>query len=217
METFDNIKASNSGEILHGYPMQYESESTTHYSIVDSEGNAVSVTTTLNRAFGTKIVVAGSGFLLNNEMDDFSAKPGVPNSFGLIGNDANAVVGGKRMLSSMTPTIIEKDNKLFMVVGSPGGSKIITSVYQAIVNVIDHGLGMQEAVSNPRIHHQWMPDLIYMEPNSIESQIKDELTKMGHTLKERTVFGEVDAILVLPDGKYEGGADPRGDDFADGF
>lgn len=194
-----------------------ESEQTTHFSIVDKEGRAVSITTTINSAYGSKTVVEGAGFLLNNEMDDFSAKPGSPNYYGLIGAAANAIEPGKRMLSSMTPTIVEKDNQLFMVVGTPGGSTIITSVFQTIVNVIDHQMGMAEAVTAPRFHHQWKPDLLQHEKEAFPIETTVYLKKLGHELKDRGSIGKVDAILVLPNGQLEGGADPRGDDFAEGL
>lgn len=194
-----------------------ESEETTHYSIVDKDGNAVSVTTTINSGYGSKVFVEGAGFLLNNEMDDFSSKPGVPNVYGLLGGAANAIQPGKRMLSAMTPTILEKDGKLFMVVGTPGGSTIITSVYQTILNVVDHGMSMTEAVSARRIHSQWKPDVIYIESGALEESGKEELQKLGHELKPRGSIGRVDAILVRPDGSYEGAADPRGDDWAIGL
>lgn len=193
-----------------------ESEETTHYSIVDKEGNAISLTTTINSAYGSKVFVEGAGFLMNNEMDDFSLKPGVPNVYGLLGGAANAIEPEKRMLSAMTPSILEKDGKLFMVVGTPGGSTIITSVFQTIVNVVDHGMTMSEAVSEKRFHHQWKPDLIWVEKGMLDSEVQEELEKMGHIIKERSPIGKVDAILVLPDGSYEGGADPRGDDWAIG-
>ena len=212
MKDFDPEKATPSSDIEHGNPYKYESEETTHFSVVDGSGNAVSVTTTLNRGYGTAIVVDGAGFLLNNEMDDFSIKPGVPNSYGLIGGEANSVQPGKRMLSSMTPTIVEKDGKLFMVVGSPGGSTIITSVFQTILNVIEYGMTMQEAVTAPRFHSQWLPDLVYYEKGGFPDSLKMQLEKMGHKLKERNSIGRVDAILCNPDGSLEGGADPRGDD-----
>ncbi len=212
MKDFNPEKAIPSSGIKHGNPYKYESEETTHFSVVDGSGNAVSVTTTLNRGYGTAIVVDGAGFLLNNEMDDFSVKPGVPNSYGLIGGEANSVQPGKRMLSSMTPTIVEKDGKLFMVVGSPGGSTIITSVFQTILNVVEHGMTMQEAVTASRFHSQWLPDLIYYEKGGFPDSLKMQLEKMGHKLKERNSIGRVDAILRYPDGSLEGGADPRGDD-----
>lgn len=194
-----------------------ESEETTHYSIIDNEGNAVSLTTTINSAYGSKVFVEGAGFLLNNEMDDFSSKPGVPNKYGLLGGAANSIQPGKRMLSAMTPTILEKDGKLFMVVGTPGGSTIITSVYQTIVNVIDHNMTMSEAVSEKRFHHQWKPDQISIEEGAIDDAVIRELEEMGHRIKRRGSIGKVDAILVRPDGSYEGGADPRGDDWAIGL
>ena len=176
----------------------------------------MSLTTTINSAYGSKVFVEGAGFLMNNEMDDFSSKPGVPNKYGLLGGAANSIQPGKRMLSAMTPTILEKDGQLFMVVGTPGGSTIITSVYQTIVNVIDHGMIMSEAVSERRFHHQWKPDQIYMEEAAIDEVVIKELQKMGHKVKTRNSIGKVDAILVLPDGTYEGAADPRGDDWAIG-
>jgi gamma-glutamyltranspeptidase / glutathione hydrolase len=217
MKDFDLEKATPSENIQAGNFNQTESEETTHYSVVDQWGNAVSCTTTLNGSFGSRIVVEGAGFFLNNEMDDFSIKPGYPNLYGLVGGEANAIEGGKRMLSSMTPTIVEKDGKLFMVVGSPGGSTIITSVLQNIVNVIDKGMGMQQSVDAPRFHHQWLPDQIYYEKDGFSAELLSELEKKGHQLKERGFIGRVDAILVLPDGRLEGGADWRGDDKAVGY
>ncbi len=216
MKNYDPGKATPSSEISHGNPSRHESEETTHYSVVDGSGNAVAVTTTLNRGYGCKIVVDGAGFLLNNEMDDFSVKPGVPNSYGLVGGEANSVQPGKRMLSSMTPTILEKDGRLFMVVGSPGGSTIITSVYQTIFNVVEHGMNMQEAVTASRFHSQWLPDVVYYEKGGFPDSLKQQLEAMGHKLKERSSIGRVDAILCKPDGVLEGGADPRGDDVAVG-
>lgn len=194
-----------------------ESEETTHYSIVDKNGDAISLTTTINSGYGSKVMVEGAGFLMNNEMDDFSSKPGVPNVYGLLGGAANSIQPEKRMLSAMTPTLVEKDGQLFMVVGTPGGSTIITSVFQTILNVIDHDMTMSEAVSEPRFHHQWKPDMIYMEKGALDSEVQMQLQNMGHTLKERSSIGRVDAILVKPDGSYEGAADPRGDDSAMGL
>ena len=217
MESFDKFKATKSSSIRAGTPTPPESEETTHLSVVDPWGNAVSVTTTLNGRMGAKVFVGGAGFLLNNEMDDFSIKPGTPNSYGLVGGEANAIIAGKRMLSSMTPTIVSKEGRLFMVVGSPGGSTIITSVFQTIVNVIDFGMNMQEAVAAPRFHHQWLPDVIQLEENALDSATLNTLSALGHQLKAREKYGKVDAILVLPDGRLEGGADPRGDDTAAGF
>ena len=219
MSSFSWDKATPSSEVSHGKILGFESDETTHYSIVDQFGNAVSVTTTLNTGYGSKVVVKGAGFILNNEMDDFSSKPGVPNVYGLVGSKANAIASEKRMLSSMTPTIVEKDGKLKMVVGTPGGSTIITSVLQNILNVVDYGMGMQESVDKPRFHHQWLPDVIRMEPNGFDSLTKDNLKSKGYELLERNslIIGRVDAILVLPNGKLEGGADKRGDDAAVGF
>ena len=219
MRTFSWDKATKSSDVSHGAILGKESDQTTHYSIVDQFGNAVSVTTTLNTRYGSKVLVKGAGFFLNNEMDDFSAKPGVPNVYGLLGSEANAIAPEKRMLSSMTPTIVAKDGALKMVVGTPGGSTIITSVLQNIVNVLDYNMGMQESVNKPRFHHQWMPDHVRMEPNGFDSITKANLTALGYKIMERNslIIGRVDAILVLPNGQLEGGADPRGDDAAVGF
>tara|TARA_R110002124_G_scaffold284896_1_gene462766 strand:+ start:1456 stop:3147 length:1692 start_codon:yes stop_codon:yes gene_type:complete len=219
MSTFSWDKATKSSDVSHGKILGYESNETTHYSIVDQFGNSVSVTTTLNTGYGSKVFVKGAGFFLNNEMDDFSAKPGVPNVYGLLGSAANEIAPEKRMLSSMTPTIVEKDGKLKMVVGTPGGSTIITSVLQNILNVVEYDMGMQESVNKARFHHQWMPDNIRMEPNGFDSITKANLKKLGYEIVERNslIIGRVDAILVLPNGKLEGGADPRGDDAAVGF
>lgn len=217
MRNYIPSKATPSSEVAAGAFALPESEETTHYSIIDAEGNAVSVTTTLNASYGSKTVVSGAGFFLNNEMDDFSSKPGTPNFYGLIGAEANAIEPGKRMLSSMTPSIVNKDGQLFMVVGTPGGSTIITSVFQTILNVVEYEMSMSDAVAKPRFHHQWLPDQIFYEEGALSDEVTKRLEKMGHQLKKRGSIGRVDAILVQPDGTLEGGADPRGDDHAEGF
>ncbi len=219
MDNFSFDTPTKSSDLAHGNIEMIESNETTHYSIVDQFGNAVSVTTTINGAYGSKLYCADLGFFLNNEMDDFSSKPGVPNMFGLVGAKANEITPEKRMLSSMTPTIVEKDGKLWMVVGTPGGSTIITSVMQTILNVHEFGFGMQEAVNQPRFHHQWLPDVVMMEPNKFDKNTVKTLTKIGYNIDEKNapVIGKVEGILILKDGTLEGGADPRGDDKAIGF
>ena len=217
MSNFNWAKASTSTEIKAGEIAPIEHEETTHFSIVDKDGNAVSITTTLNGSYGAGVVVKGAGFLLNNEMDDFSVKPGAPNMYGLVGGEANAIAPNKRMLSCMTPTIIAKDGELFMVVGTPGGSTIITSVFQTIVNVIDFNQSMQTAVNSKKFHHQWLPDQVDIEPQALDSLTIEKLKAKGYKIVPRGAIGRVDAILRTKWGYYQGGADLRGDDKAIGW
>jgi gamma-glutamyltranspeptidase/glutathione hydrolase len=216
-QRLSNYKKDTAGvskNVSHG--MLPESEETTHLSVMDSYGNAVSVTTTLNGGYGSKTVVAGAGFLLNNEMDDFSVQPGVANMYGAIGGKANAIAPHKRMLSSMTPTIVMKSNKPFMVVGTPGGTTIITSVLQSIVNVIDFNLSAYEAVNEPKFHHQWLPDELYLE-TTFPIATMEKLKKMGYIIKGRGSIGRTDMILVNKDGTLDAVGDNRGDDSAAGW
>ena len=211
-----NIKTPSSN-VQSGSIQINETDETTHFSIIDKYGNAVAITTTINSSYGSKVVVDGAGFILNNEMDDFSIKPGFPNMFGLVGGEANAIEPNKRMLSSMTPTIIEKDNKPYLIVGTPGGSTIITSVFQTILNVIDFNMGMQEAVDAKRFHHQWLPDALIIEKNTLEDNVRENLNNLGHKIIERNSIGRMDCILIKDDGSLEGGADKRGDNVALGY
>ncbi len=206
-EKIDINKATPSSTISPGKPLPYESNETTHFSIVDKFGNAVSNTYTINFSYGSGIIVEGAGFLLNNEMDDFSAKPGVPNAYGLLGGEANKVEPNKRMLSSMSPTIVKKGGKNFLVTGSPGGSRIITTTLQVIMNVIDHGLNIQSAVAASRIHHQWMPDQLRVEEGLSPDTVK-KLQEMGHEVKTKSAMGAIQSIMIR-DGVMYGGADPR--------
>ena len=215
MQDYQEGKAGSS-DITKAGTLPAESDQTTHISIVDNEGNAVAITTTLNSSYGCKTVVAGAGFLLNNEMDDFSAKPGVPNIYGAVGGEANAIVPGKRMLSSMTPTIVLKNGQVILVVGTPGGTTIPTSVFQTIVDVIDFNLSAEEAVNLPKFHHQWLPDNIRVEKN-FPPATRSALQKMGYKLTDDSSIGRVEVIRVLEDHTIEAVADSRGDDSAEGF
>lgn len=218
MADFDSMKATPSAVLGPQVKIGVESYETTHTSIVDQTGNAVSVTTTLNLNYGSKVIVQGAGFFLNDEMDDFSAKPGVPNYFGLIGAEANAIQPGKRMLSSMTPTIVEKDGKLFMVLGAPGGSTIITAVLQTLLGVTDYGMNLDQAVWAPRFHHQWLPDVITCEEAAIDTTVRKQLWAMGYKLENVSRMALIKAVMVLPDGKLQGVGDNRNpDDHACGF
>lgn len=216
MSDFDPAKATPSQAVKHG-DLAAVSEQTTHLSIVDTEGAAVSVTTTLNDNYGCRTVVSGAGFLLNNEMDDFSVKAGVPNMYGAIGGTANAIAANKRPLSSMTPTIVTKDGKLFMVVGTPGGTTIITSVFQTITNVIDFNMTGTQATHAKRFHSQWVPDVVFVEKDAFPAETINKLIGMGHKIQERAYIGLVETILVMKNGKLEGVADNRSDDDAVGF
>lgn len=215
---FNFAKATDSKAVSGGAVAGYESNETTHYSVVDKEGNAVSVTTTLNGAFGCKVVVNKAGFLMNNEMDDFSVKAGVPNMFGLLGSKANEITPGKRMLSSMTPTIVEYNGKLLMTVGTPGGSTIITSVFQTVTNVLEHGMNMQQAVNALKFHHQWMPDKTFYETNAFTEKTVKALKDRGYIIEnQKGTLGRMDCIMLHPDGKLEGASDPRADNTSVGY
>ena len=216
MEDYVPGKAGSSQLVKPGEIPGHESEETTHLCVIDKEGNAVSVTTTLNNSYGSKTVVGGAGFILNDEMDDFSVKPGSPNLYGAIGGEANSIKAGKRMLSSMTPTIILKDNKPFIVVGTPGGTTIPTSVFQTIVNILEFGMSTEDAVWKPKFHHQWLPDNVNIEKDFPDAT-KKALEAMGYKLIERNGIGRTEVIKVLPNGKFEAVADIRGDDAAEGW
>ena len=213
MSDYNPSKAGNSKDIKEGYIQ--EGEETTHFDVLDKDGNAVSTTTTLNGSFGSGIVVAGAGFLLNNEMDDFSVKPGVPNMFGAVGQEANAIAPGKRMLSSMTPTIVLKDNKPYIVVGTPGGTTIPTSVYQTIVDIIDFKLSAEDAVNFPKFHQQWLPDVIFVEKD-FDKNVVAQLEVMGYKIEQRNSIGRTEVIMVN-DKTITAVADHRGDDGAAGY
>jgi gamma-glutamyltranspeptidase/glutathione hydrolase len=214
MKDYDPEKAGTSAAVQGG--MVKESEETTHLSVYDKAGNAVSVTTTLNGGYGSRTVVGGAGFLLNNEMDDFSVKPGVPNMYGAVGGDANAIVPGKRMLSSMTPTIVLKSGKPYLVVGTPGGTTITTSVFQTLVNILEFGMNADDAVNKPKFHHQWLPDQVDVERDFPEA-VRVQLQQMGYKVVVRGAIGRTEVIRILDDGTIEAVGDKRGDDHAAGY
>jgi len=216
VSSIDLSKATLSSDISHGNSYIDQSEETTHYSIVDKEGNAVSVTTTINSGYGNGITITGAGFLMNNEMDDFSSKPGEPNMFGLLGNEANAIEPKKRPLSSMTPTIVLKDGQPFLILGTPGGSTIITTVLQNLLNVVIHGMDIREAVSSPRVHSQWMPDMVFHEQRGLSKRLIKKLTARGHEVKLRGNIGEANGIMIDDQG-FWGGPDSRGENTAIGY
>ena len=216
--SIDPSHATPSADVRAGTPRDFEPTETTHYSVVDADGSAVSTTTTLNGGFGNAEVVAGAGFLLNNEMDDFSARPNSPNMFGLLGGEANAVAPGKRMLSSMTPTIVTRDGRTVLVLGSPGGSQIITTVLQVLLDVVDFKMNVQEAVDAPRFHHQWTPDVVEIEKDRFAPDVLNALGALGHTTKVAKPMGEVYAIAVDPaSGERSGASDPRADGATVGY
>jgi gamma-glutamyltranspeptidase/glutathione hydrolase len=217
MKDYNPQKATPSSIIGAGIPTRAESEETTHLSVIDKDGNAVAVTTTLNNSYGSRTVVGGAGFFLNDEMDDFSIKPGVPNMYGAVGGEANAIIPGKRMLSSMTPTIVLKDNKPFIVVGTPGGTTIPTQIFQTLINILEFNMSTEDAVYKPKFHHQWLPDEVVIE-KGFPVSVKEAMQNMGYTFgKERSGIGRTEIIKVLPNGKFEAVADNRGDDAAEGW
>jgi gamma-glutamyltranspeptidase/glutathione hydrolase len=213
MKDYKPGKAGNSKAITAG--MIKESEETTHLSVLDADGNAVSVTTTLNGGYGSRTVVSGAGFLLNNEMDDFSVKPGVPNMYGAVGNEKNAIAPGKRMLSSMTPTIVLKDGQPYLVVGTPGGTTIPTSVFQALVNVLEFKMNADDAINKPKFHHQWLPDVVSVEKDFPET-VRKELEAMGYTVKDKSAWSRTE-IIQITNKKILAVGDKRGDDDARGY
>ena len=209
LDVAGDSKVTSSGQVE-------ESKETTHLSVYDSKGNAVAVTTTLNGGYGGSTVVGGAGFLLNNEMDDFSIKPGVPNMYGAIGGNANAIVPGKRMLSSMTPTIVMQNNKPYLIVGTPGGTTIPTSVFQTLVNILEFGMNAEDAVNKPKFHHQWFPDEVIVEQD-FPATVREKLQQMGYTIRQVSQIGRTEVIRILPDNTIEAVADKRGDDHAAGY
>lgn len=214
MQDYDPEKAGNSSGIKAG--MIQESEETTHLSVIDAQGNLVAVTTTLNGGYGSRTVVGGAGFIMNNEMDDFSVKTGVPNMYGALGGEANAIIPGKRMLSSMTPTLMMKNNKPYLTIGTPGGTTIPTSVFQALVNLIDFKMDLDNAINKPKFHHQWYPDEVTIERDFL-IETRKLLEAMGYKVKDRSPIGRTEGIRIMPDGKREAVADKRGDDSVAGF
>jgi gamma-glutamyltranspeptidase/glutathione hydrolase len=216
MQDFKAGLASTSEDVKPGKIPMNGSEQTTHISVMDKNGNMVAVTTTLNNSYGSKTIVGGAGFLLNDEMDDFSAKPGVPNIYGALGGEANAIAPGKRMLSAMTPTLVLDNEKPFLVIGTPGGTTIITSVFQTIVNIIDFKLSTEEAVNKPKFHHQWYPDHVDVEPE-FPQNARTALERMGYKINQRSPIGRTEVIRILKNGKMEAVADNRGDDSAAGY
>ncbi|MBS1920759.1 MAG: gamma-glutamyltransferase [Bacteroidetes bacterium] len=216
MKDYDPNKATPSSMVKPGKLSRAEKEETTHFSVIDKDGNAVAVTTTLNGGFGSRVVVGGGGFFLNDEMDDFSIKPGVPNMFGAVGGEANSIVAGKRMLSSMTPTIVLKNNEPYLIVGTPGGTTIPTSVFQTLVDILEFGMNTEDAVNKPKFHHQWLPDVLEVE-KGFPQEAQENLIKMGYTIKQRNAIGRTEVIKILPDKKIEAVADTRGEDDAEGW
>lgn len=217
MKNYNPSKATPSTDIKPGILLKAESEETTHLSVIDQQGNAVAITTTLNNSYGSRTVVGGAGFFLNDEMDDFSIKPGVPNMYGAVGGEANAIKPGKRMLSSMTPTLVLKDNQPYIVVGTPGGTTIPTQIFQTLVNILEFNMSAEDAVYKPKFHHQWLPDEVMTE-TGFPAAVKEAMKKMGYTFStERSGIGRTEIIKVLPNGKFEAVADKRGDDAAEGY
>ncbi|MBC7804827.1 MAG: gamma-glutamyltransferase family protein, partial [Akkermansiaceae bacterium] len=220
--TINPARATPSAELRHGDPTPYESKETTHYSVVDADGNAVSTTYTLNESFGSGVTAKGTGILLNNEMDDFTSKPGVPNGYGLVQGEANAIAPRKRPLSSMTPTILTKNGKLFLVVGTPGGPTIITQVLQIIVHLVDRNRSLYDAIAAPRLHQQWLPDTVDAEPFALSVDMRRALEAKGHRFSTTSVlggrsYGNAQGILIEPDGTRVGASDPRGTGAAVGY
>jgi gamma-glutamyltranspeptidase/glutathione hydrolase len=214
MKKFNMDSAGNSESTSAG--VIPESEETTHFGTYDRNGNCVSITTTLNGGYGCRTVVGGAGFLLNNEMDDFSVKPGVPNMYGAVGGEANAIAPGKRMLSSMTPTIALFKGKPFLILGTPGGTTITTSVFQTLIDIIEFGMSASDAVNKPKFHHQWSPDILYVE-KGFPQAVSIQLQKMGYKIEVRGAIGRTEVIRIFPTGEIEAVADRRGDDDAEGY